>query len=110
MVYLSLDNNEQYLVLTSYTNSIAKHHFHSIGTDGLLTFLGVKGDLNYDKVPDRVIMKGVDIYIFFSGKDQLYITDITTNISVFLTLPLKDKDVMVTVDHEKAVIWDTKNA
>jgi hypothetical protein len=57
MVYLSCDQNENYLVLTSSTNGILKHHVHSIGTDGALTLLYVRGMINYNKIPVRVYMK-----------------------------------------------------
>jgi ABC-type uncharacterized transport system permease subunit len=109
MVYLSFDQDENFLVLTSSTNDILKHHVHSIGTDGALTLLYVRGDLNFTKIPVRTYMKSTEVYTFFQGSNQLYITNITSNASHFVTLPISKLDARVTPDRSKAILWDTSN-
>ena len=109
MMYLSFDQNENYLVLTSYTNSILRHHVHSIGTDGALTLLNLRGDLIFTTIPVRTYMKNNEVYTFFGGSNQLYITNITSNVSHFVTLPISKLDAKVTPDRSKAILWDTSN-
>lgn len=98
------------MVLTSSTNSVCKHHIHSIGTDGALTYLGVRGDLSSKKIPIRVYMKSTEVYTFFSGYNQLYITNITTNVSKFVGLPISKIDAKATLDRQRVILWDISNA
>ena len=97
-------------MLTSSTNNILKHYLHSIGTNGALTLMGAKGDLNFNKVPLRTYMKSTQVFTFFTSSNQLYITDINTNVSSFVTLLSSKVDAKATPDHSKVIVWDTSNA
>jgi hypothetical protein len=97
-------------VLTSHTNNVVTHRTHSIGSNGVLTFLNSTGNFASTVAPIRTVIHNQMIYAYCQGApDTLHITDLLTGTSTSITMGFSNFNMTVTPDHQKALIYNTNS-